>query len=43
MSKVSINTQAPDFTLMDFEGNRFQLSELKGEFNAVLVFNRGLT
>ncbi len=41
MSKVSINTKAPDFSLLDFEGNPFRLSELEGESNAVLVFNRG--
>ncbi len=41
MPKVSLNTPAPDFTLQDFEGKLFRLSELKGQTNLLLVFNRG--
>ncbi len=43
MSKVAINTKAPDFLLLDFNGNEFRLSELEGKLNAVLVFNRGFS
>jgi peroxiredoxin len=43
MSKVALNTPAPDFTLPDFEGRRVNLSEFKGQSNVVLVINRGFT
>jgi len=41
MSKVEINTHAPDFTRSDFAGNDFRLSDLRGRKNVLLVFNRG--
>lgn len=41
MPKVKINTPAPDFTLDDFRGEKFVLSELRGKSNLLLVFNRG--
>lgn len=41
MSKVEINTQAPDFSLEDFEGQKFQLSDYQDQKNVFLVFNRG--
>ena len=40
MSKVILNTPAPDFTLKDFEGGLFRLSDLRGKSNVLLVFNR---
>ena len=40
MPKVVINTPAPDFSLEDFRGKTFTLSELQGESNVLLVFNR---
>jgi peroxiredoxin len=43
MSKVALNTQAPDFTLDDFAGQSLSLSDYKGEKNVLLVFNRGFT
>jgi len=41
MPKVDINTPAPDFSLDDFHGTPFTLSDIKGESNVLLVFNRG--
>jgi len=41
MPKVKINTPAPDFSLDDFRGEEFILSELCGKSNLLLVFNRG--
>lgn len=41
MPKVQLNTAAPDFKLEDFRGEPFQLSQLQGKKNVVLVFNRG--
>jgi len=41
MTKVAINTPAPDFSLQDFTGRTFRLSDQRGKENVVLVFNRG--
>jgi peroxiredoxin len=41
--QVAINTPALDFTLLEFNGNRFVLSEYKTKKNVLLVFNRGFT
>jgi len=41
MSKVVINTPAPDFTLPDFTGKTVRLSDCRGKTNVLLVFNRG--
>jgi peroxiredoxin len=41
MPKVALNTPAPDFTLTNYQGEPFSLSDLKGKFNVLLVFNRG--
>ncbi len=43
MSKVSINTPAPDFELQDYKGNTVRLSDYKGESNVILIFNRAFT
>ncbi len=43
MPRVSINTPAPDFTLPDFEGELFRLSDLQEKYNVLLVFNRTFT
>lgn len=40
MSRISIHTPAPDFTLPDFEGRLFRLSNLREKYNVLLVFNR---
>ena len=41
MSKVSLNTPAPDFELADYEDQAVRLSDFQGEQNVLLVFNRG--
>jgi peroxiredoxin len=43
MSKIALDMPAPDFELADFNGDRFRLSDLRGQKNALLVFNRGFT
>lgn len=43
MSKVFLNTPAPDFVLEDYNQKTFRLSELVGRQNVLLVFNRGFT
>jgi peroxiredoxin len=43
MPRVSLNTQAPDFTLQDFQGETVHLSDFLGTSNVLLVFNRGFT
>jgi peroxiredoxin len=40
MSKISINTLAPDFELADITGKAVRLSDFRGR-NVLLVFNRG--
>jgi len=40
MSRVSLNTPAPDFTLPDFSGSPVRLSDFRGRKNVLLVFNR---
>ena len=41
MPRVEINIPAPDFELDDFTGAPFRLSDLRGTWNVLLVFNRG--
>jgi len=41
MPKVSLNTPAPDFSLEDFHGQSFRLSDYRDKSNVMLVFNRG--
>lgn len=41
MSRVEVNTHAPDFTLPDFRGNSVNLSDFAGLKNVLVVFNRG--
>ncbi len=40
MSQVALNEKAPDFTLKSFSGESFTLSDLRGDKNVLLVFNR---
>ncbi|MGD0878160.1 MAG: hypothetical protein ABSA01_08455 [Anaerolineales bacterium] len=40
MSKIVINSPAPDFELADSTGKTVRLSGLRGR-NVLLVFNRG--
>ncbi len=41
MPRVELNTQAPDFTLNDFNGRSVSLSDYRGIKHALVVFNRG--
>ncbi len=41
MSRVSLNTPAPDFSLADFRGKTVKLSDFREKSHVVLVFNRG--
>jgi hypothetical protein len=41
MAKVALNVPAPDFKLIDFNGETVSLSAFRGEKNLFLVFNRG--
>lgn len=43
MPRVSLNTNAPDFTLPDYSGKPFTLASLRGQKNVLLVFNRTFT
>ncbi len=40
MPRVSLNQTAPNFGLPDFNGKPFQLTQLRGQKNVLLVFNR---
>lgn len=40
MPRVSLNQTAPDFSLPEFTGDLFKLSDLHGQKNVLLVFNR---
>ena len=41
MAKVELNAQAPEFTLLDFNGESISLSDFTGRRNVLVVFNRG--
>ena len=41
MPRVELNTEAPDFTLPDFNGNTLSLADFTGQKNVLVVFNRG--
>lgn len=41
MPRISLNTPAPDFTLMDFKSLHVSLKDFRGRSPVVLVFNRG--
>lgn len=41
MSRIELNTPAPNFTLKDFKGNEINLASFQGKKNILLVFNRG--
>ncbi len=43
MPRVSLNQPAPDFSLPDFAGKTFTLTDLRGQKNVLLVFNRTFT
>lgn len=39
--RVALNAPAPDFTLLDWQGQSVQLAQFRGKQHVVLVFNRG--
>ncbi|TFH36097.1 MAG: hypothetical protein E4G99_05735 [Anaerolineales bacterium] len=39
--RIELNSPAPEIDMLDYQGNRFQLSALKGAKRVLLVFNRG--
>ena len=41
MPQVKLNTPAPDFALLSYKGQPLRLSDFKGKWNVLLVFNRG--
>ena len=41
MAKVPLNMPALDFSLPDYKGQTFRLSDQRGKAQVVLVFNRG--
>ena len=41
MSRIELNTEAPDFSLEDYRGQRVRLADYRGRKHVVLVFNRG--
>ena len=41
MPRVTLNAVAPDFSLPDYTGKVFTLSEMAKAANVLLVFNRG--
>lgn len=43
MPRVSLNTPAPNFTLANYQGETFHLSDFHGTSHVLLVFNRGFT
>ena len=41
MGRVEVNSDAPDFTLEDWQGNPVTLSHFEGEKHVIIVLNRG--
>jgi peroxiredoxin len=42
-SDMAVSKNAPDFELIDPEGQTVRLSDFKGAKHVVLIFNRGFT
>jgi len=40
-TRIELNQTAPDFSIADFSGQNFQLTDMRGLKKVVLVFNRG--
>jgi peroxiredoxin len=40
-NRVEINATAPDFNLVDWQGQSVCLSDFRGRYHVILVFNRG--
>ena len=43
MSRVKLDTPAPEVALPDFSGREWRLSDRRGRANVLLVFNRGFS
>ncbi len=43
MSRVKLNTHAPEFTAADFNGRWVSLSDFADRMNVLLVLNRGFS
>ena len=43
MPRVSLNQNAPDFSLADYRGSIVSLADYRGRKNVLLVFNRTFT
>ncbi len=43
MGRVELNTHAPEFTSLDFNGDNVSLSDFAKRINVLLVFNRGFS
>jgi peroxiredoxin len=43
MSKVKIDTPAPDFSLEDFNGVKVSLSDFRDKKHVIMVLNRGFS
>jgi len=41
MTRLLVNTEAPEFKLRDFNGIEVSLSDFKNKKNVLLIFNRG--
>ena len=41
MPRVELNTQAPDFTMNDFNGKSVSLPDYAGKKTVLVFFNRG--
>lgn len=41
MARVELDAAAPDFELLDWNGNTVRLSDYRDRKHVVLVFNRG--
>lgn len=41
VASVELNKQAPAFEIEDLKGNKFKLSDFRGESNILIVLNRG--
>jgi peroxiredoxin len=41
MTRIELNTHAPEFTLPDYNGSSVSLSDFADRKNVLVVFNRG--
>ena len=41
MGRVVVDLVAPDFSMREFDGEMFRLSDLRGSKNVLVVLNRG--